>query len=962
MAVRVWTELAPPARPAEPFDTVALQPTFAQEPREVGDPPWNDTPNPERYEVIPREGLLYTPDGELFDTGDPDYAANRGFNWVMTDTGRIYAALPTAVDESGLAHHSNFVGGGDVAGAGSQLRVRAGILLYLDDQSGHYLPPRWMTRQVLARLARDGVVFEENRGRWLAPPEERPELVESRLAGAPWLAPRGQVPTPAVTAAVLADPRPDVLHVGVPAPAAEQHPAEVWAAQVRRWLAAQPADRRPARIVVHQREASEFASERRAGAALHGPTLAARVSGPVEVPFAEPDENGTQWLRTGAGRSWRPLVASVTHFPDGRSELTARPPVEWSSLPLRAVPGRPDTFDLDHGGASYQVRVLRSGLLIEPAGAPPDGYFAAVRDRAADAEVLTVHRTPAVPAAVATDLVRGLSRDLAGLVRFNRLRPFYSGVLAEFRGLDDLLRPVPGEEGVFALPALGERPAYLFRQTPSGWFAHPADVVPSERTIAAATGSRVSTGRLLVFPSGTPAAHIEEIRDHLSLSLLTRTSVQYVAPVGDADPSTEPGVTAFSVAGEGVGEPGPVSVAADAPDRSVRPDRPAPDAGLAVLAPDVLADLVGSTVELPHLSGAVDLAGLTAGEATDWDWVDLLAQEVAAAADLPRSDVDGPLRTELGRVAPLVFSDLPVPVTIAGRTVHITGLLEAERDGPDRRGGGGHWRQGSFSVRGPGAGRPREIVAPVLLRSSLDPDLSTADADPRPEPDAGPSMPPATEPGVTAFGITSSRRAGTPEPAPAPVPPAAAGEAAGEQAPPPAGPGGAAAPPPVGAAEIAAVVQRLAAGAGEEGVAPAVAAGHLVPQVLGHGIRQAMRRSSRSLRDLFRVVGVAAQVYGVEGVTVARAAGVRRLLQAAAGASPAYDWPGLVAAVGAVTAGRTGPLDVLLALELVEAVKRPGSQVKLVDLQQAWGRWQDWLARVLRQETVGPRAGVPDRG
>jgi hypothetical protein len=60
--------------------------------------------------------------------------------------------------------------GGDVAAAG-EIVVRDGKIELLTDRSGHYMPGRSQTQQVLDQLASHGIVIDPNNIHFFAPPE-----------------------------------------------------------------------------------------------------------------------------------------------------------------------------------------------------------------------------------------------------------------------------------------------------------------------------------------------------------------------------------------------------------------------------------------------------------------------------------------------------------------------------------------------------------------------------------------------------------------------------------------------------------------------------------------------------------------------------------------------------------------------------------------------------------------------
>ena len=97
-------------------------------PRERGD-----------YEVSAVFGLLWWQHA-LLDTGD------RSFIYVMDAEGHIYTA-----SEHEVNHHSAFLAGQPAASAG-HWRVERGRLKYINNSSGHYMPPGDYGRQAVEEL------------------------------------------------------------------------------------------------------------------------------------------------------------------------------------------------------------------------------------------------------------------------------------------------------------------------------------------------------------------------------------------------------------------------------------------------------------------------------------------------------------------------------------------------------------------------------------------------------------------------------------------------------------------------------------------------------------------------------------------------------------------------------------------------------------------------------------------
>lgn len=106
--------------------------------------------------VVGRDGLLYRSDGTLLDTraGSSVHEGGGGRAiFVMDERGNLYASTYQQVGEF---HHSSFLGGKPVAGAG-EIGVVDGRLEILTDHSGHYQPGRSFTDQVANNLRGAGV-------------------------------------------------------------------------------------------------------------------------------------------------------------------------------------------------------------------------------------------------------------------------------------------------------------------------------------------------------------------------------------------------------------------------------------------------------------------------------------------------------------------------------------------------------------------------------------------------------------------------------------------------------------------------------------------------------------------------------------------------------------------------------------------------------------------------------------
>ncbi|WP_416563127.1 hypothetical protein [Nocardia testacea] len=110
----------------------------------------------ERFRIHIVDGKMYDAKGKLFDTTKTFLGQRRDAIFVVDEEGRMYAHK---MGMNGKFHHSSLLAGGPVAGAGT-MRVEKGVLTYLSDRSGHYLPARPLTYQVIAQLRSLGVAMD----------------------------------------------------------------------------------------------------------------------------------------------------------------------------------------------------------------------------------------------------------------------------------------------------------------------------------------------------------------------------------------------------------------------------------------------------------------------------------------------------------------------------------------------------------------------------------------------------------------------------------------------------------------------------------------------------------------------------------------------------------------------------------------------------------------------------------
>ncbi|MFE4456956.1 hypothetical protein ACFROC_06320 [Nocardia tengchongensis] len=106
------------------------------------------------FQLFIRDGKFYDAQGTLFDTTASTTHFNDGRAiFVMDENGALYASKFHAPGEF---HHSSFLSGAPVAGAG-EIEVTNGELRFLTDSSGHYRPAQKFSTQVIDQLRSEGL-------------------------------------------------------------------------------------------------------------------------------------------------------------------------------------------------------------------------------------------------------------------------------------------------------------------------------------------------------------------------------------------------------------------------------------------------------------------------------------------------------------------------------------------------------------------------------------------------------------------------------------------------------------------------------------------------------------------------------------------------------------------------------------------------------------------------------------
>ncbi len=178
-APQVWNPASPPTPHADPFGDKRVQssavPPTAKFQHNValfteysgehlpGNPIWAtsvaylDQEQRQQFKLTVKDGKIYDAQGKLFDTQNGKtacFGGNAGKAiFVMDHDGNMYASNYHA---PGKFHHSSFLAGQPVAGAG-EIAVHNGEIQYLSRNSGHYRPSAAQLEQVAQNLSSQGL-------------------------------------------------------------------------------------------------------------------------------------------------------------------------------------------------------------------------------------------------------------------------------------------------------------------------------------------------------------------------------------------------------------------------------------------------------------------------------------------------------------------------------------------------------------------------------------------------------------------------------------------------------------------------------------------------------------------------------------------------------------------------------------------------------------------------------------
>lgn len=115
----------------------------------------------QQFKLEFRDGKVMQAGRTLPHVSQNDSRTERDYIYSMDTEGNIYVkeASPALVCKF---HHSSFVAGAPVAGAG-QMKIKDGRVTFIDNFSGHYHPPDELLDQVLAVLRENKVEVEQIR-------------------------------------------------------------------------------------------------------------------------------------------------------------------------------------------------------------------------------------------------------------------------------------------------------------------------------------------------------------------------------------------------------------------------------------------------------------------------------------------------------------------------------------------------------------------------------------------------------------------------------------------------------------------------------------------------------------------------------------------------------------------------------------------------------------------------------
>ena len=152
-------EIPPPLSRAEPMPVKEMEPRMSKMDADHG-VQYLSPEEREEYRAVVHEGKVYGADGLPLDTSrSQSLHHGAGFAiYVMDSNGNTYIS-PT--HEFGSFHHSSFLAGEAVAGAG-EMKIREGRVEALSNTSGHYRPDGEYLKRVADELNRQGLTITKD--------------------------------------------------------------------------------------------------------------------------------------------------------------------------------------------------------------------------------------------------------------------------------------------------------------------------------------------------------------------------------------------------------------------------------------------------------------------------------------------------------------------------------------------------------------------------------------------------------------------------------------------------------------------------------------------------------------------------------------------------------------------------------------------------------------------------------
>ena len=126
------------------------------------------------YMAIPHDGVFNRADGTPLNSTERSFGRRLAEVWAMDRYGNLFVKNPRSVGGMNYFNHSSFNAGNDVICAGNILFNAGGVLVYIDNGSGHYKPDAEALRSVLAYFDELGIDMREMRVGLMNPQSGQP--------------------------------------------------------------------------------------------------------------------------------------------------------------------------------------------------------------------------------------------------------------------------------------------------------------------------------------------------------------------------------------------------------------------------------------------------------------------------------------------------------------------------------------------------------------------------------------------------------------------------------------------------------------------------------------------------------------------------------------------------------------------------------------------------------------------